>query len=357
MLPSVYLHYREGTSDKVYQASIEEQDTGYVVNFAFGRRGTTLQTGTKTQVPVPLEAAQKIFDKLVKEKTAKGYLPYQDGTAYQHATHTDKEQRNTGVFCQLLNPIEADEVPKYIADDRFLAQEKHDGKRLIVSKKGNELTAINRKGLSVGFPASFEALKNHAIDFTLDGEAVGDCLFVFDLLELDDQNLRQEPLLNRLQKLDELLAQLNAKCLAKTASAHDTAGKQALFDRLHSQRKEGIVFKLKTSAYTAGRPNSGGNHLKHKFYATASFQVLAVNGKRSVALGLHENGKWVGAGNVTISINFEIPQAGDIVEVRYLYAFRESGSVYQPVYLGKRDDIDANDCVVGQLKYKAEQED
>jgi len=44
---------------------------------------------------------------------------------------------------------------------------------------------------------------------------------------------------------------------------------------------------------------------------------------------------------------------GTLVEVRYLYAFRESGSIYQPFYLGERDDIPAEECTVDQLKYKA----
>jgi hypothetical protein len=40
------LYYRQGSSDKVYQASLESVDGGYVVHFAYGRRGATLQTGT-----------------------------------------------------------------------------------------------------------------------------------------------------------------------------------------------------------------------------------------------------------------------------------------------------------------------
>ena len=41
---------------------------------------------------------------------------------------------------------------------------------------------------------------------------------------------------------------------------------------------------------------------------------------------------------------------------RYLYAFKESGCIYQPVYLGTRDDIPAEECTTTQLKYKAESE-
>ena len=59
------------------------------------------------------------------------------------------------------------------------------------------------------------------------------------------------------------------------------------------------------------------------------------------------------AGNVTIPPNHQIPKAGTVVEVRYLYAFRESGIIYQPVYLGPRNDIDPSECRVEQLKYKS----
>ena len=38
--------------------------------------------------------------------------------------------------------------------------------------------------------------------------------------------------------------------------------------------------------------------------------------------------------------------------MRYLYA-HPGGSLYQPVYLGPRDDVDREDCRLSQLKYKS----
>ena len=67
------LYYRQGSSDKIYHACLAAQDSGYVVLFSYGRRGTTLQTGTKTQTPVSYDEARRIYDKVVAEKTAKGY--------------------------------------------------------------------------------------------------------------------------------------------------------------------------------------------------------------------------------------------------------------------------------------------
>ena len=56
-LPTTTLYYREGSSDKVYQCQIEQAGERFVVNFAYGRRGGTLNTGTKTNVPVNIDDA------------------------------------------------------------------------------------------------------------------------------------------------------------------------------------------------------------------------------------------------------------------------------------------------------------
>ena len=69
-MDSITLYFREGSSDKVYQAIIQPQGGGHMVHFAYGRRGSTLTTSTKTTSPVDYQTAKSIFDKLVREKTA-----------------------------------------------------------------------------------------------------------------------------------------------------------------------------------------------------------------------------------------------------------------------------------------------
>jgi hypothetical protein len=71
--PRITLYYREGSSDKVYQASIEPQAEGFVVNIAYGRRGSTMTTGTKTQTPVDYDTAKNIYGRLIREKMAKKF--------------------------------------------------------------------------------------------------------------------------------------------------------------------------------------------------------------------------------------------------------------------------------------------
>ncbi len=128
--------------------------------------------------------------------------------------------------------------------------------------------------------------------------------------------------------------------------------KLAMLNRLRQERKEGIVFKRNTAHYVPGRPASGGDQLKLKFTATASCIVAGANGsRRSVKLELLDGRRRIGVGNVTIPANQLIPAVNQIVEVRYLYA-NPGGSLYQPVYLGKRDDVGADACTIGQLKFK-----
>ena len=114
MNKSANLFFKEGSSDKEYHASVEASGKGYVVNFSFGRRGTALQAGTKTQTPVGLDEANKIFDALVSSKMAKGYKS--DGsTSVPTTSVTTKE--SSGLTPQLLNPIAEAQVESFLRND------------------------------------------------------------------------------------------------------------------------------------------------------------------------------------------------------------------------------------------------
>jgi len=349
-MESTTLYYREGSSDKVYQIAIEPRGNGYAVNVAYGRRGSTLTTGTKTHFPVLLAEARRVYQKLVKEKIAKGYSPGESGTPY---AHTDKAALTTGIHCQLLNPIEADEVQRFLGHADFVMQEKIDGRRLLIQKKGNEMIGINRQGLAVGLPQTLVSdVENCPLDFTLDGEAVGDTLYVFDLLHVGDTDIGGQRYIERLFRLMNLLGSFQHPHIEFITTAYQPEDKRAMFDKLKADGREGVVFKHADALYTAGRPASNGPQLKFKFYESASFVVGKVNAKRSVSLLLNKEGTMVDAGNVTIPPNHDIPAPGCVIECRYLYAFPESGCIYQPTYLGVREDLTADDCTVDQLKYK-----
>jgi bifunctional non-homologous end joining protein LigD len=347
----VSLYFREGSSDKVYQAAIEPAGNQFVVNFAYGRRGTTLTTGTKTSSPVDYDAAKKIFTKLVNEKKTKGYNEGADGTPYQH---TDKQ--SSGILPQLLNPIEEADVERLLHDDDYCAQEKLDGRHLLIRKQDAHIEGINKKGLLVGLPETVSNdIRNLSGSFIPDGESIGDDYHAFDLLECGGKNLRPLPYRIRLACLVDLLLSNSQHAHVKLVeTAFTTRQKTELWQRLRRENREGIVFKRLDAPYVPGKPNSGGPQLKFKLVATVSAMVAKINTRRSVEISLFQGRSLVSCGNVSIPANHEIPQVGAVVEVRYLYAYRDSLALYQPVYLGPRDDVDPGECLVSQLKYKAE---
>jgi len=349
----ITLHYRQGSSDKVYQVAIDPSGSGFVVNFSFGRRGSSLQTGTKTPTPVDYAAASKIFERLVKEKTAKGYTVGEAGTPYQH---TPNQQRVSGLLPQLLNSIDEGEADHLIADDAWWAQEKFDGKRILIRKSGDTVEGINRKGLIVPLSKCIvDAVRGMlaAQSCVLDGEDVGDVYIVFDALERDGQDLRSMPYVQRYAAAVDLADGCIDNFVRYAPVATEPKAKRAMLAQLRDSRREGIIFKRHDAPYATGRPARGGPQLKLKFVSSCSCIVAGANGsRRSVRLELLDfSGRRVGVGNVTIPANHDIPCAGQIVEVQYLYAY-VGGALYQPVYRGRRDDLRQVDCVISQLKFK-----
>ena len=355
------LYYSEGRSNKEYHTEIIEVSGGNVVNFRYGRRGGALTTGTKTSSPVDFIQAKKIYDKLVKEKVAKGYTPDVSGAAYQDTEHAGLK---TDFMPQLLNPITEHEAVGLIADRRWTAQQKMDGERRAAHAENGYVIGINRRGLIVPLPQTIadelQAIDDHSGAIRVDGEIIGDILHVFDLHILKGAPIHALPWIERMHLAETTLA----KCqhLKAVPMAVTTDQKGDLWNEVVASNGEGIVFKRTNCPVTEGRPNSGGDWLKFKFTESATCCVLAINpDRRSVQLGLlelsiHPNAtmdQMTPVGNVTIPPNHSVPVAGDVVEVEYLYAY-EGGSLYQPVYRGKRQDQGISACIIGQLKFKPE---
>lgn len=353
VIESVELRYQEGTSDKVYHASIERSGQGYVVNFAYGRRGSALSTGTKTPQALPLQAAESVYRKLVQSKTAKGYRVH-SGSAEQAIPVVDNAGRDTGLRPQLCNAATEKEAEACVRSDNWCAQEKYDGRRLLVRKADDgTVTAANRKGLAVACPEPVaQALNGVPGPFTCDGELVGDRYWVFDMLESPQGDLRHIAYSERLAQLEHVLGPVSGSAVEIAPTVFGASAKRAFAEGLRQANKEGVVFKDLNAAWTEGKAASGGPALKLKFWETCSCVVLRVNaGRRSVELGL--GGRSVGS--VTIPPNHEVPAPGQVVEVRYLYVAGVGGSLYQPIYLGVRDDIEPGECTADtqNLKYKA----
>ena len=356
-LPSASLFFREGASDKEYHARVEACGDGFIVTCAWGRRGKTLQTSTKTIQPVTLAEAVQVFEKLVREKEAKGYR--QEGKAATIKMPCAPAAAEPPKYLpQLLNPLPEEQLDSFIRSAKlgWGAQKKYDGKRIILEKRGDVVTAYNRTGKPCGIAGEIvEYAKTVPGDFVLDGEAIGPDYYAFDLLNWNGVDYTKLAYGTRHKSLLKLIGYPNGWPIHPTPLVIGENSIRKFLAELKASNAEGIVFKDLLAPYTPGRPNSGGPQLKCKFYATCSAVVIKVNQQRSVTLGLYLEGDiGIEIGNVTIPPNHSIPVVGQVVEVRYLYAY-EGGSLYQPVYLGPRDDIPRADCSVQKqkLKYKA----
>lgn len=362
IIDQIYLHCTEGGSDKVYNLQLCELNGGYFVDFQYGRRGNSLVEGSKTHSGIGYDNAKKIYDKLIREKIAKGYKVESTSITSSTSGGVHPGRLDSGFRPQLLNSIDASELDKYIDDPFFCAQEKQDGERRMIEVRTHDMIGINKKGAVVPISANIQAeiLKMDAALLykynILDGEVFADHIVIFDCFEanLTDGHLNY---FERYQKLMELFKGKKFKHLKLAGTALTRVQKIAMLSKLQTDNAEGIVFKDMRALYKPGRPASGGDQLKYKFTETATCMVEGLSkAKRSVELAMFDKkGEQISVGSGTVYPNQIIPQIGEFVEVKYLYYFK-GGSLFQPVLLGEGDcsrkDVDTSDCNIKQLKIK-----
>lgn len=378
VVKSVSLFFRQGSSDKEYNIFIEQSvfdASRFDVRATYGRRGNANQTTYKAK-SVTMPMASQAFNDVMNEKVSKGYVQGNslatqiqqvanyglsqsivdamaseaNPTVAEH--HVLTERQMSELVPQLLNPIEISELDSYVKDDGYLAQEKLDGKRIMVDVTFGKVTASNRRSWVIGIPKDIEQELAKFDDCVLDGELVGGVYYVFDLLSHNGEDLKSLPCIERFDRLIHVIGDQMLEQVGLVPTAFSTQEKQALADSL--SLKEGIVFKKVNAPYTAGRPNKGGTQVKCKFWSSATCVVSAINAKRSVAVSVDSPDGFVAVGNVTVPPNYELPQLGDYVEIKYLYYY-VGGSLYQPQYLGVRDDVDVD--LLESLKPKSEDTD
>ncbi len=256
-----------------------------------------------------------------------------------------------------MNVIEESEVQKYINDDEWVGQMKFDGVRRMIKSEGDtsiKPVGLNKKGIVI----QLSEIINDAIVYfkcIIDGESVGEKVYIFDILSNNGKDLTNIPLVERLKVLDSLHF---GTALEVVKTAYTKEEKQKMYDELVKSNAEGIVFKRKDGKYAAGRPNSGGNQVKFKFIKEASFIVKDhTKSKRSIGLELIDtNGNRIFMGKCSVPTNKKLPEIGAVVEVKYLYAYL-GGAIAQPVFKEERTDVDVEECLMSQIIYKQGQEE
>jgi|SRR5665213_490075 len=344
----VALYSQEGKSNKEYHVHLIKKQNGYHVSIEYGRRGSSLTCSSKTPVPLDLDKATALFDSQVHSKKLKGYCEEAGKAPY---VGSDKENKITGVLPQLLNNIDEEDLDDYFDDPNYCMQEKKDGKRILFRKSAqlSEVEAINRKGLLVGFPTSIAgALESVSGSWLLDGELIGETIWFFDALELSGSSLLGSPYHQRYKLLASNVSILDGEGspIRLVETSFTSQEKRKRFKALKKQGVEGVVFKKLDAIYKPGRPSSGGDQLKFKFTNTCTCQVAGdtEKGKRSVYIQMLDGKEKVDVGKVTVLPNFNVPKVGALVEIKYLYR-HVHGALYQPIYLGERDDLEQADQV------------
>jgi bifunctional non-homologous end joining protein LigD len=358
---SVRLFFQEGSSDKVYNADLLEDGGKFTVHVEWGRRGSSLSSGNKA-VKVSREVADRTFDKLVREKRGKGYEeltaqvkpsavapPEGKGSG----SKVGGKRAKVGHAAQLLTPLDDDELEGLLADDAMIAQQKLDGIRVIVTI-GETLVATNRDGQATALAGnSLAGLAYLPHGTVVDGEVLGDAYWLFDLLELAGEDVRDRGYVERWKLLDEELEPALTEGARVLPLAIGGKAKRKLHAQLRDQRAEGIVFKQHDAPYKAGR---GTTQRKYKFVKSAdvviienagnAYRMIVYDGKQPFDVGR------VFAGTTNASRKDLDARLGrgerPVAEVRYLYA-TDDCQLFQPVFVRVRDDKKPVACKRDQL--------
>ncbi|HEU0030454.1 MAG TPA: WGR domain-containing protein [Kofleriaceae bacterium] len=365
VIKEIELFYQEGTSDKVYNATIIKDGDAYTVKVAWGRRGSTLNQGAKA-VKVALAAAHKKFDSLVREKTNKGYQPITaevqpaavaPPVGEGSGSKAPRARAKVGHAAQLLTAIDDDELDRFLADDAMIAQQKIDGQRVLAHVGDGEVLVTNRDGQKTKVDMrAFEGLSYLPHGTVVDGELLDDGYWLFDVLSLGAEDVRSRGYLERWQLLDGELEPALTGDVGIVPIASGKAAKRALHNRLRKAGAEGLVFKHRDAPYTAGRPSSGGPQRKHKFVKSADVVILE-NAGNAYLMAVYDGKLLFECGKVFAGTTNASRKALDaalgrgerpVCEVKYLYA-TDDHQLFQPVFVRARDDKAAKQCVRTQL--------
>jgi bifunctional non-homologous end joining protein LigD len=358
------LFFQQGSSDKVYHLQLEGAQEQWSVQAHWGRRGSALQSDVKVS-GTRYEEAKRVYDRILREKTGKGYQIAQATTngnaAIAVGLPTAKE--HSGHIPELLTPIDEPEALRLVQDASWWFQQKFDGRRLAVQKSDGKYSGINKLGQVIPIDSRLaESLDRvQAQGFLADGEITDSRFYIWDLLSVNDSDLRIQPYEIRYVHLTQHFRGVS-DVLRVCETAMTTKAKRGFVQKMHSANAEGFVCKNRNAMYAGGR---AGQHFKCKFVVTASFIVgpkpekKANDGHRSIAVYLLDDTRQRFMGTVGVPDRYRLPTEGEIVEVQYLYCHPGSdGKLIQAKYFGKlRDDIEIAECSVSQLKVKANDSD
>ena len=267
MKESLTLSCQTGSAEHLYQPGIQACPGGYAVIVAHGRRGTALQTDTKTAVPVSYSHAKRIYDGLVAKKTASGYVPVAGPPIPPMA---DPLPMGSVAPTRPLRPqlIEPGRAARILNEPDWCVQEIFRGRRLLLCKTPERITGVATDGRLVAVPEPVRAAAEKTkFNWLMDGVLVGDTFMAFDLPQLEAMNFRSLPYRLRLSGLRVLLVPPDPH-LRIAETVMERVAKAGLVQRLREQQKDGVVLKKLSGTYPCGYPAGQDRWLQCAFTAT-----------------------------------------------------------------------------------------
>ena len=252
------------------------------------------------------------------------------------------------IKAELLTEITEREAVRYIADDNYGCEEKHNGERKIVYKTVSGISTTNRDGEPSThlLPTHvINAFRNHPLPtFVIDIEFENGVAVVLDVLNLGGLDFSGQ----RYDKRKEaaLLAFENRNSLIKVCRTITGKAKAAFVVAKKAEKAEGVCFKKLDAPYKTGK---NGQHKKLKFVKDMDVVVIGPSpeGHNSVRVGVfNKQGVLVEICGVSLNGKPSV-QTGDVLCIKYLYATQKH--VVQPRLLFVRTDKKAKDCTVDQM--------
>lgn len=256
----------------------------------------------------------------------------------------------------LAEEINADRIAGYVHDDKFWFQQKVDGHRVLIHIENYQVTVLGRGGQASQHGARFQRPAYDDLrkcpDMVIDGELVGDTLWVFDCPHDDGEKIGVgSPYRERLEALERTFNvwRPDERFIRLLPTAKTAVDKAQLALHLLQTQAEGVMIKDAGGEYQPG--GRGRLALKAKYVKDIDCVVSNVGekGKDNYTLSVHRDGTLVEIGRCS-SIGKVTCTVGDVVTVRYLY-LAENDRLYQPRLMAKRADKTTGECDWHQLDH------
>lgn len=244
-----------------------------------------------------------------------------------------------------------------------LVEDKYDGIRVFLFKSGDKLVLSSKHG-GIYTPKSTPKVFSRVPEFThapdrmiLDGEYVAKeakGLFLFDVIQVDNRDVRSRSLVERKKILREILKGTELEVEYQLARSVEKITE--LRDATVEAGREGVMVKNPQATY--GQPNSW---LKLKRFDTLDVFVTDIvetkeyrstGTPRSWSVAVYDDaGQVVGLGNVGSAVEGVDPRKvkkGSVIEVRFQEVTKER-KLRAPFILRIRHDKVPDECTLSQL--------